>query len=169
MNTFQTAQQKIIEASQAAAESAKVNVKDAYDKATKISLNILLKAPVIIVPVDSKSFEAILLDLGTINLSNTFLTLDAKNSEGYPAVVDDLKIALTDLKISRIQLNEQLEKIRECYLLEPVTFNIVLKRNISAGWYNAIPDMDISGKIQTIKVGYIYTTLLLFFSKYLGF
>lgn len=116
-------------------------------------MNICLKAPIIVVPVDSKSFDAILLDLGTINLSNTFLTLiDITNAEGHPAVVDNLKVALTDLKISRVLLNQDQEKIRECYLLEPVTFNIDLKRNLSTGWYNSIPDIDISGKVQTIKV-----------------
>lgn len=159
MNQFQTAQQKVIEASQAAAETARENVKDVYAKATKISLNISLKAPVVVIPVKSNSLDAILLDLGTINLSNTFLTLDTKNAEGHPAVVDNLKVALADLKVSRIRLNEQHDKIRECYLLEPVTFNIDLKRNLSAGWYHAIPDIDISGKIQTIKVNHLFNPL----------
>lgn len=90
--------------------------------------------------------------MGTIKLSNTFLTLEARNTEGHPAVVDNLNIALTDLKISRIHLNEKHEKINECYLLEPLTFMLDLKRNLSAGWYNAIPDIEVSGKIQTIKV-----------------
>lgn len=149
----------MIEASQAAAESAKENVKNAYVKATKISLNISLKAPVIVVPVNSKSFDAVVLDLGTLSLSNSFITLDIKNIAGYPAVVDQLKVALTDLTMSRILLDEHYQKIRECYLLEPVTFNIDLKRNLSAGWYNAIPDIDISGKILMIKVGNLKLSL----------
>lgn len=106
----------------------------------------------IVVPVNSQSFSAILLDLGTINLSNTFITLNKTNSEGHPAVVDQLEVALTDLTISRIQLNETSEKIHERYLLEPTTFNVAIKRNLSAGWYKDIPDINISGKIQTIKV-----------------
>lgn len=102
--------------------------------------------------MDSRSYNAIILDLGTIKLSNTFLTLATRNIEGHPAVVDNLNIALTDLKISRIRLNEEHEKIKECYLLEPLTFVLDLKRNLSVSWYNAIPDIEVSGKIQTIKV-----------------
>lgn len=124
-------------------------------------MNINLKAPVIVVPVNSKSFEAILLDFGTLNLSNSFITLDAKNADGYPAVIDNLNVSLTDLKVSRIHMNEKHEKTHECYLLEPVTFNVDLKRNLSAGWYNAVPDLDISGKIQTIKVSDVFNVRFL--------
>lgn len=104
------------------------------------------------VPVNSKSFEAILLDFGILDLSNAFITLEIKNEEGFSAVVDNLKVNLTDLKVSRINMDEKHEKIQEVYLLEPVTFNVNVKRNLSAGWYNAIPDLDISGNIQTIMV-----------------
>ncbi|KAG5886081.1 Vacuolar protein sorting-associated protein 13, partial [Gonioctena quinquepunctata] len=151
LNQFQTAQQKIIEASQAAAHSARENMKDVYAKATKISLDIDLKAPVLLVPVDSRSYDCLLLDMGVIKLSNTFLTIDVKNEEGHPVTVDDLKICLTELKVSRIHMNTKCEIVSESSLLDPLTFIIVVKRNLSA-WYRSIPDIDVFGKIGMIEV-----------------
>lgn len=66
-------------ASEAAAQRAKENAKEMYQKATKIALNIKMRAPKIFVPVSSQSMDALLLDLGVISISNRFLTLDAKN------------------------------------------------------------------------------------------
>ncbi|CAG9815731.1 unnamed protein product [Phaedon cochleariae] len=152
LNQFQDAQQKIIEASQAAAQSAKENMKDVYAKATKISLDIRLKAPIVVVPVDSQRYDCLILDMGVITLSNTFLTLDVKNEEGFPAIVDDLKVDLTDLKISRVQLNEKSEVQSESSLLEPLTFTLIVKRNLSSSWYISIPDIDVFGKIGIIKL-----------------
>ena len=43
MNNFQTAQEAIREASAAAAEAAKTNIKDVQDKATRIELSVKLK------------------------------------------------------------------------------------------------------------------------------
>ncbi|KAJ8953002.1 hypothetical protein NQ318_015363 [Aromia moschata] len=154
LNQFQAAQQAIIDASQAAAESAKENMKEAYTKATKISLSIDIKAPDIIVPVNSQSYDALFLDLGVISLSNKFLTLDIRNEEGYSAVVDELQVNLSDLKVARVKLNTKFEVEGECTLLEPINLHIVIKRNLSTGWYNSVPDIDISGKNRNHRVDY---------------
>lgn len=92
MNQFQAAQQAVIDASHAAAQSAKEITKDAYTKATKILLKINLKAPDIVVPVNSTSDEALLIDLGVINLSNTFTNLDPIDDDSPIPVVDNLKV-----------------------------------------------------------------------------
>lgn len=64
MNQFQVAQEAIMNASAAAAEAAKTNVKDAYDKAQRVALSIKLNAPVILVPINSRSYDVVFLDLG---------------------------------------------------------------------------------------------------------
>lgn len=71
LDNFQEAQKAISEASAAAADVAKQNMVDAYSKATRIKLNVRIKAPVIIVPVDSQSLNAICLDLGFLSITNT--------------------------------------------------------------------------------------------------
>lgn len=168
MNKFQTAQDTIIEASAAAAQTAKQNMQDVYTKATKIALNIDLKAPDVVIPVDSKSYEAILLDMGHISLTNAFLVLDIKNDLDHKAVIDEMKMKLTNFKLIRIELDRNThESINECVLLEPVTFNVAVRRNLSASWYKAVSDLDISGQMKSIKVRYFY--ILMFYLSFFGY
>lgn len=71
MDKFQAAQAAVAEASAAAAETAKQNMVEAYSNAKRIQINIRIKAPIIIVPVDSKSRQALAIDLGHLNISNS--------------------------------------------------------------------------------------------------
>lgn len=71
LNNFQAAQKAIAEASAAAAETAKQNMVEAYTNATRMKLNVRIKAPIIIVPVDSKSLKAISIDFGFLCITNT--------------------------------------------------------------------------------------------------
>lgn len=70
LDNFQEAQKAISEASAAGLDAAKQNMVDAYTKATRMKLNVRIKAPVIIVPVDSQSLNAICLDLGFLSITN---------------------------------------------------------------------------------------------------
>lgn len=75
LNNFQTAQQAIIEASSQAAEAARTSATNAYQNSTKLSLKVRLAAPIIIVPENSQSMNAMLIDLGRMTLNNKFLDL----------------------------------------------------------------------------------------------
>lgn len=108
LDNFQTAQDRIKEASRAAAEAAKQNVVTAYEQATKITLNIKIKAPIILVPVHSKSLEAIVIDLGNLKITNKISNLDVKGNNG-PAVIDEMKVELSDVKLSKVVLHGQEE------------------------------------------------------------
>lgn len=152
MNKFQAAQQKIIDASAAAAEQAKNNLQSAYENASKIDMNIKLKAPVIIIPTNSTSYDAIMIDLGNIELTNNFLKLDIENIYGKVAVVDDLNLELLNMKISRVLLNKHLDKLHESIILKPLTLTLNIKRNLSTAWYNMIPNIDVAGKVKSIHV-----------------
>lgn len=68
---FQAAQQAIADASAAAAETAKQNMVQAYENQQRMRLNIQIQAPIIIIPVASKSREAISVDLGNLAIRNT--------------------------------------------------------------------------------------------------
>lgn len=70
LDNFQAAQQALADASAAAAETAKQNMVEAYSNAKRMSLNVRIKAPIIIVPVDSKSLQAISIDLGHLCITN---------------------------------------------------------------------------------------------------
>lgn len=104
LDHFQTAQDRIKEASKAAAEAAKQNVVAAYEQATRIKMNIKIKAPIILVPVHSRSLEAIVVDLGNLKITNLINNLDVKSDHG-PAVIDEMKVELSDVKLSKVRLH----------------------------------------------------------------
>ena len=104
LDNFQTAQERIKEASKAAAEAAKQNVVAAYEQASRIKMNIRIKAPIVLVPVHSRSLEAIVIDLGNLKISNLINNLDVKSEHG-PAVIDEMKVELSDIKLSKVTLH----------------------------------------------------------------
>ena len=105
LDHFQTAQERIKEASKAAAEVAKQTAVQAYEQATRIKMNIKIKAPIILVPVHSQSYEAIVVDLGNLKITNVINNLSVKSDYG-PAVIDEMKIDLSDVKLSKVLLHE---------------------------------------------------------------
>jgi vacuolar protein sorting-associated protein 13A/C len=53
---------------------------------------------------------------------------------------------------------EAKEVINESVILQPITFGLLMLRNLSAGWYKEIPDIDVSGRLETIKVSVHFCT-----------
>ncbi|XP_018341629.1 PREDICTED: vacuolar protein sorting-associated protein 13C isoform X1 [Trachymyrmex septentrionalis] len=154
LNNFQTAQKAIKDASAAAAEAAKTNIKDVQQSASRIELNVRINAPVVYVPMSSKNEHSLMLDMGNLMVCNVFKKLDVMNEEidEYP-VVDEMKIELHNLKLSRVRLNtKQFTSENEVLLLEPVTFTLLMKRNLSTAWFTSIPDIDMSGRLNKINL-----------------
>ena len=40
----------------------------------------------------------------------------------------------------------------EVLLLQPATFSLLLKRNLSSSWFKEIPDIDVLGRINKINM-----------------
>ncbi|KAH9640442.1 hypothetical protein HF086_018108 [Spodoptera exigua] len=151
LNNFQTAQQAIIEASSQAADAARANVQNAYTNSTKLSLKVRLDAPIIIVPENSKSNNAMLIDLGVMTLNNKFVDLNVVDISNK-VTVDELILELEDMKVSCVKLEDDYkDAIYERKLLRPTSFKLFVKRSLSL-WYEQLPDLDISGRMKTIAI-----------------
>lgn len=87
-------------------------------------------------------------------MCNVFKKLEATNEEtGECPIVEEMKIELQNLKLSRVRLNtEKFISENEVLLLEPVTFTLLMKRNLSTAWFTAIPDIDMSGRLNKINL-----------------
>ncbi|CAL1678435.1 unnamed protein product [Lasius platythorax] len=173
LNNFQAAQKAIRDASAAAAEAARTNIKDVQESASRIELCVKIKAPVVYVPMNSKSEHSLMLDMGNLMVCNVFKKLEATNEEtGECPIVDEMKIELQNLKLSRVRLNtEKFISENEVLLLEPVTFTLLMKRNLSTAWFTAIPDIDMSGRLNKINLLLSkedYTTILKVLEQNLG-
>ncbi|KAK9299461.1 hypothetical protein QLX08_007488 [Tetragonisca angustula] len=153
LNNFQTAQQAIKDASAAAAEAARTNIKDVKESATRIGLAIKIKAPVIYVPMHSKSDHCLTLDMGNLTVCNVFKKLEVTNDSGDCPIIDEMRVELQNLKLSRVRLNVKKFAIEnEILLLEPVSFTLLIKRNLSTAWFTSVPDIDMSGRLNKINI-----------------
>lgn len=63
---------------------------------------MFLQAPIILVPANSMSLDAVLLDFGVLTMANTFqdLKVTVSDRERF-AVIDNLHVELQNLKVSR--------------------------------------------------------------------
>jgi len=104
VNQFEAAKVKLREASAAVADGAVLAAQQLSTRAFRVSLDIHLKAPIIIIPRSSMSRHVLVVDLGRLTVSNCFKTVDndedAKTSDGLPAVIDHMTVGLTDMKLS---------------------------------------------------------------------
>lgn len=55
--------------------------------------------------------------------------------------------------IFRVKLNDAIKYfVFDCLLLQPITFSLIVKRNLSSAWFTDHPDFDIVAKFDSIKV-----------------
>ena len=74
-------------------------------QSSRISLSITIQAPLIIIPVSSTSFDAVVASLGQLRISNSFnLVLAGEEPSGSDAVVvDKMVVELSSVQLLRFE------------------------------------------------------------------
>lgn len=149
-NNFQAAKEALSAATAQAAEKAASSVRDFTQESFRLSMDIKLKAPLIIIPQSSTSHDALVMDLGLITVGNSFSLLPV-NGCPLPAIIDNMDVRLTQLKLSRtcMDLGSDQPSIE---LLEPVNLHLNIKRNLAASWYKSMAAVEIDGDLKPMKV-----------------
>ncbi|XP_077603856.1 intermembrane lipid transfer protein VPS13C isoform X1 [Crocuta crocuta] len=150
LNNFQTAKEALSAATAQAAEKAARSVKDLAQRSFRISLNIDLKAPVIVIPQSSISTNAVVVDLGLIRVQNQFSLV---SGEDYlnPPVIDRMDVQLTKLKLSRTVIQPGISH-PDVQLLHPTNLEFSVNRNLAASWYHQVPVVEIKGHLESMNV-----------------
>ncbi|XP_074513317.1 intermembrane lipid transfer protein VPS13C isoform X9 [Sebastes fasciatus] len=149
-NNFQTAKEALSAATAQAAEKAASSVRDLAQKSFRLSMDIKLKAPLIIIPQSSTSHDALVMDLGLITVGNSFSLLPVDGCP-LPAVIDNMDVQLTHLKLSRTCMDPASGQ-PSTELLEPVNLQLNVKRNLAASWYKKMVAVEIDGDLKPMKV-----------------
>lgn len=82
-----------------------------------------------------------------------------------------MKLELKEMKISRVEMckasdieNLSLTNVADSVdemvygvsnngnILDPTSFALIIKRNLSSSWYKEIPELDVSGRLNSIVV-----------------
>ncbi|XP_032088640.1 vacuolar protein sorting-associated protein 13C [Thamnophis elegans] len=147
LNHFQTAKEALSTATVQAAGKAALSMKDFAQKSFRLSMDINLKAPVILIPQSSASNDVLIADLGLIRVWNEF-TLVSGEKTTPPPVIDKMDIQLTQLKISRAVVGSSPQP--EIEILQPVNLQLSVQRNLASDWYLQIPGISIQGDLKAM-------------------
>uniref|UniRef100_A0A3B4TYL0 Vacuolar protein sorting 13 homolog C n=1 Tax=Seriola dumerili TaxID=41447 RepID=A0A3B4TYL0_SERDU len=148
-SNFQTAKEAVSAATAQAAEKAASSVRDFAQKCFRLSMDIKLKAPLIIIPQSSTSHDALVMDLGLIMVGNSFSLLPVDGCP-LPAVIDNMDVQLTQLKLSTCM--DLVSDQPHTELLEPVNLHLNIKRNLAASWYKKMAAIEIDGDLKPMKL-----------------
>ena len=152
VDQFEDAKHAIVEAGIAAKDKAVAAATEYSKHNSRNKLNITIRAPVIVVPVDSNSQLALLVDLGEIRIFNTFYILNKQKQHGKHAVItDDMTIRLSDLKVFKALINDGKDIAAQRALVKPMNLKLNIVRNLTSGDHS-IPDIAIKGMLQTITM-----------------
>lgn len=97
INTFQTAREAVTEATVQAASG----VKDLAERSARMSLDIQINAPVVVVPQSPSSENVVVADFGVVIVQNNFSMIKQKDYNNVPPIIDSMKISLRELKLYR--------------------------------------------------------------------
>ncbi|XP_060030384.1 intermembrane lipid transfer protein VPS13C [Erinaceus europaeus] len=150
LNNFQTAKEALSAATAQAAEKAATSVKDLAQRSFRVSVNVNLKAPVIVVPQSSVSPDAVVVDLGLIRVQNQFSLVSGEDYSS-PPVIDRMDVLLTELKLSRTVIQPG-SPHPDIQLLPPINLGFSVNRNLAASWYHKVPVVEIKGHLETMNV-----------------
>ncbi|KAM9640422.1 intermembrane lipid transfer protein VPS13C isoform 2-T2 [Morphnus guianensis] len=149
LNNFQTAQEALTAVTVQAAEMAASSVKDFAKKSFRLLMDVNLKAPVIVVPESSTSYNALVADLGLIRVQNEFKLVSSDESS-LPPVIDNMDVQLTHLKLSRCIISTDPQPDSE--ILHPVSLTLLVQRNLAATWYHKTPTIGIKGDLKPMQI-----------------
>ena len=152
LEPFQGAKEIVAERANDALEGATKRMMDAYTNSTRVALNIHMEAPLIIIPVHSKSRMTFMGDLGTLYLNNRFTT----DTDLPGKIFDEMNFCLKDLKLMRAKIREDAdtnEILYQCQIVKPITFELKMVRNM-AGSYSKVdpPEISLTGTLYQIKM-----------------
>uniref|UniRef100_A0A663E1W2 Vacuolar protein sorting 13 homolog C n=1 Tax=Aquila chrysaetos chrysaetos TaxID=223781 RepID=A0A663E1W2_AQUCH len=152
LNNFQTAQEALTAVTVQAAEMAASSVKDFAKKSFRLLMDVNLKAPVIVVPESSTSYNALVADLGLIRVQNEFKLVSSDESS-LPPVIDNMDVQLTHLKLSRYTWSFLLSYSQpDSEILHPVSLTLLVQRNLAATWYHKTPTIGIKGDLKPMQI-----------------
>ncbi|XP_025857823.2 intermembrane lipid transfer protein VPS13C isoform X2 [Vulpes vulpes] len=150
LSNFQTAKEALSAATAQAAEKAARSVKDLAQRSFRVSVNIDLKAPVIVIPQSSISANAVVVDLGLIRVQNQFSLVSGEDCLN-PPVIDRMDVQLTKLKLSRTVIQPGTSHL-DIQLLHPINLEFSVNRNLAASWYHRVPVVEIKGHLESMNV-----------------
>eukprot|EP00111_Clytia_hemisphaerica_P024656 TCONS_00072678-protein len=146
---FEEAQKAVVEAGKAAKDKALETATDLNRHSSRVKLNVVLKAPTIIIPVGSNNELALLVDLGELRIYNTFKLLNDDQYHKKSIITDNMTIKLSNLKLLKALIQDGKDFLHQRAIIEPMMLQITIVRNLTKG-NHSIPDVSVQAKMPAI-------------------
>ncbi|KAJ1351608.1 hypothetical protein KIN20_007693 [Parelaphostrongylus tenuis] len=136
-------------ASEKAVEAAE-NVKQIMvESPPRIQLDVELEAPVILLPQLSTSPKVLVFVLGKLIIGNHIT--DYHNNQKL--IMDYMKVKLMDMKFGISHVSNDATSLQEvCEILEPLSFNIDVHRNLVYAAIKDLPEITVNAQIPSLSV-----------------
>ncbi|KAL1431458.1 hypothetical protein MTO96_014190 [Rhipicephalus appendiculatus] len=152
VNRFQAAKAKMMEATANMAEAARASVETAYKHAYKMAMDIRIEAPIICLPQNCRSRNIVVMDFGVLHVNNKF-KLDEVSTPESPCLMEEMVVAFDDLKLSRFSMKDPpADDGQEHPLLLPVSFKLLVTRNMNFEAHPEVPEMKNEGVLPRIEL-----------------
>jgi len=100
------------------AEITQDAVQNLQETASRISLQVVMNAPIVFMPQCSTSYNVLMVDLGHLAVKNLFEKPGQRSSSGIPAVLEKMNVTLTAVKITRSVLSVVVVTNNNCKIYE---------------------------------------------------
>lgn len=137
---------KLSGVAQAATEKTKQAATDAYEQASRIKLELDLKAPIVILPQNSKSTNALVFDLGSLRVANNMVA-------GEDTLIDHMTVSISSIAFDRVENYTENGAERSFSIIkQPDTTEMVVKRNLNYKEDASIPEIDADGLLPSFEL-----------------
>ncbi len=136
-------------------EQAIEAVKNAYQETQnedkRIFLDIHVRSPQVVIPKNSTSSGAFLVDLGNLTITNQFLEERETSNSTKIIVFDAITLALDDVKVQRVFYDKIALSnfVSREQLVLPMNLKSIVKRTLTTN--NLTPDLEISLKLANLE------------------
>lgn len=157
LTVFENAKQRALAASSRAASLAKQTAVNAFESATRIGLDIVLEAPVIIVPRNWESTTCLSIDLGQIVIRNVIKRIQT-------SLIDQIKCELSNFKVSASDLQSEQSTDTQDDLIHPISFILEADRNLTFETNKKKPEIELKATLNNIQLSISQFNLMLLMS-----
>ena len=151
VDNFEDAKTAVIEAGKAAKDKAVEKASDLNRHSSRVRLNILLKAPTIVIPVGSNSELALCVDLGEVRVFNSFKLLNDDRLQKKTIITDNMTVKLSNLNLSKSLIKDGKEIKHQRDIVEPMTLQVNIIRNLTPS-NHSMPDVAVKGSMPAITL-----------------
>lgn len=132
----------------AQADAAYEQVQKLQEQAFKVHLDVTFNAPNIIIPTNSYSDEALLLDLGRLIINTGFYD-DPKRS-----LIEQQHVRFENILASRVKLNPENNILGEIILLECAELNTLVNRLLYPEKFIREPSISVKIEWESVHVSF---------------